>query len=246
MPIPTLFVTATDTEVGKTAVAAALAALLRRRGRNVGVMKPLASGCDTVDGALVAADAVCLARAAGVDDAHELVCPIRLRPPLAPTVAAERDHAVVDLTAVWAARDRLAAVHDCLIVEGIGGIMVPLTADRTVLDVAAEFGAPVLVVARAGLGTINHSLLTVDALRQRGLTVAAVLLNTATNAPHETGGAAVETNPSAIARATGLPVLGPLPWCEGVSVASAELGPLPDALAGLDGVEELLSRHLGA
>ena len=238
---PTLFVTATDTEVGKTAVASALAALLHRRGRNVGVMKPLASACDEVGGRLVSADALCLKQAAGTDDPLELICPIRLRHPLAPMTAADLEGRELDLADVRAALDTLAASHDCLIVEGIGGIMVPVTADCMVIDLAAEIGAPVLIVARAGLGTINHSLLTVEAARSRGLDVAAVVLNSPDESP---GGLAEETNPDVIARLTDVPVIGPLPHCGGVSVEAGELGALPDMLAALDGVDELIAKHL--
>lgn len=238
-----LFVTATDTDVGKTVVASALAALLRRRGRNVGVMKPFASGCSEVDGELVSADGLCLARAAGADDPHELICPIRLKQPLAPMAAAELAGQELDLSLVRAAIDRLTASHDCLIVEGIGGIMVPITPHCTVVDFAAELNAPVLIVARAGLGTINHSLLTVDAVRSRGLDVAAVLLNSPVESA---GGLAEETNPGVIARLSGVPVLGPLPYCGGVSAGTGELGGLPDVLAALDGVDELIANYLEA
>jgi len=238
-----LFVTATDTETGKTAVASALAALLRQRGRNVGVMKPFASGCSEADGKLISADGLCLARAAGAGDPHELICPIRLRHPLAPMAAAELAGRELDLSVVRAAVDRLAASHDCLIVEGIGGIMVPITPHWTVADFAAELNAPVVIVARAGLGTINHSLLTVDAVRSRGLDVAAVLLNSPVESA---GGLADETNPGVIARLCGVPVLGPLPYCGGVSTGTGELGGLPDMLAALAGVDELMANYLEA
>ncbi|MFH1730770.1 MAG: dethiobiotin synthase [Planctomycetota bacterium] len=238
-----LFVTATDTEAGKTAVASALAVLLRRRGRDVGVMKPFASGCSDADGELVSADGLCLARAAGAGDPHELICPIRLRHPLAPMAAAELAGQELDLSVVRAAIDRLAASHDCLIVEGIGGIMVPITPHYRVADFAAELKAPVLIVARAGLGTINHSLLTVDAVRSRGLDVAAVLLNSPVESA---GGLAEETNRGVIARLSGVPVLGPLPHCRGVSVETGELGGLPDMLAALDGVDGLIANYLEA
>jgi dethiobiotin synthetase len=236
--IPTLFVTATDTEVGKTAVAGALAAVLRERGRNVGVMKPFTSGCEEIDGRLVSADGVCLAQAAGSNDVHELICPVRLRHPLAPTVAAGLEGRELDLSAVWEAMDRLSADHDCLIVEGIGGIMVPLVADYLVADLAAELGAPVLVVARPALGTINHTLLTVTHARARGLDVAAVILNASTRSEP---GLAERTNPEIIRRLAGAcPVLGPLGWCEGVSVEDGELDGLPAALAALPGIDELI------
>jgi dethiobiotin synthetase len=253
--VPTLFVTATDTEVGKTAVAAGLAAILRRRGRDVGVMKPVASGCEEIErgddgpdtraagAALVAADAVCLARAAGVDDPHERICPVRLRDPLSPNVAAEREGRTVDLGAVRAAFDELSRRHDCLIVEGIGGIMVPLVADFLVADLAAELGAPLLIVARAGLGTINHTLLTLHLARSRGLDVLGVLLNASTDRPF---GLAEQTNPAAIgALSGGVPVLGPLGYTAGVSVERGEIGDLPDRLAAVEGAGELLGAWLG-
>ena len=241
---PMLFVTATDTEVGKTAVAASLAALLRRRGRNVGVMKPFASACAEVDGKLVSADGLCLARAAGADDPHDRICPVRFKQPLAPMPAAELEGREVDLSLVWDALAALSAAHDVLIVEGIGGIMVPITADYSVADWAVELGAPLLVVARAGLGTINHSLLTVEYARSRGLEVAAVLLNSPTDSP---GGIAEETNPSVIAGwADPVPVLGPLRHSAGVSVETGELGELPADLAALDGIDKLMKRYLGA
>jgi len=240
--VPLLFVTATDTEVGKTAVASGLAALLRGRGRDVGVMKPFAAGCAESGGTLISADGACLARAAGVDDPHELICPIRLRHPLAPTVAAELEGRPIDLSLVWSAVDALAARHDRLIVEGIGGIMVPVTVDRYVADVAAELRAPLLIVARAGLGTINHSLLTVEYARSRGLNVAGVLLNSPAEAP---AGPAERTNPSVIARRAGVPVFGPLGHCSGVSVETGELGELPAMLAGVEGIDELISQYLG-
>ena len=243
MAPPTLFITATDTGVGKTAVASALAALLRRRGRNVGVMKPFASGCTEIDGRLVSADGLCLAKAAGADDPHERVCPVRLRHPLAPFAAAEIEGAGIDLDAVRAALAELTARHDCLIVEGIGGLLVPITADYWVLDFAAELAAPVLVVARAGLGTINHSLLTVEAAQQRGLEVAAIVLNAVEPLA---GGPAEETNPEVIARLGGVPVVGPVPHCGGVDVDAGELGGLPDALAKLDGIDDLIASCFGA
>jgi dethiobiotin synthetase len=243
VPVPTLFVTATDTEVGKTAVAAGLAALLKESGRDVGVIKPVASGCDETEAGLVSADGVCLARAAGVDDAHERVCPVRLRHPLAPTVAAELEGRELDLSAVWEAVRVLSERHDALIVEGIGGIMVPVAPGVLVADVAAELGAPLLVVARPSLGTINHTLLTVAYARSRGLSVAAVLLNAARPGP---AGDAERTNPSVIAEWAGCPVLGPLETCAGVSVEAGRLGELPARLGALAGLDGLMADVFGA
>jgi dethiobiotin synthetase len=249
-------VTATDTEVGKTAVAASLAAVLRRRGRNVGVMKPVASGCEKVDDVVcgqdartaaphfVSADGACLAQASGCGDPHELVCPVRFRHPLSPNVAAELEGGRVDLDAVRGAFAELQRRHDCLIVEGIGGIMVPLTGSFLVADLAAELGAPLLIVARTGLGTINHTLLTLHLARSRGLDVRAVLLNAATDRPP---GLAEQTNPDAIREQSGgVPILGPLPYSEDICVERGELGDLPERLERMDGIGSLIDHWLGA
>ncbi|MFW6158638.1 MAG: dethiobiotin synthase [Planctomycetota bacterium] len=235
--IPSLLVTGTDTEVGKTLVASCLARLLRERGHDVGVMKPFATGCQSVDGDFVAADGVCLARAAGVEDPHERVCPVRLRHPLAPTVAARLEGRALSLDPVWAALAELCERHECLIVEGIGGLLVPVTPASLLADVAVGLGAPVLIVARAGLGTINHSLLTVECARARGLEVAAVVLNRTAPGP---GSPAEETNPTEVAARSGAPVLGPLPYCDGASVEDANLADLPAALAALPGIDAVL------
>ena len=238
----TLFITATETGVGKTAVAASIAAILRKRGRDVGVLKPIATGCDEIGGRLVSSDAVCLAAAAGVHDEDDLVCPVRYKYPLAPMVAAELERRPIDYRAIRRAFKELRRRHDCLIIEGIGGIMVPLTAKRSVVDFAAEIGAPILVVGRIGLGTINHTLLTVECARSHGLKVAGIVLNT----PQESvGGIAAETNPAAIAQLTKLPVLGPLDFCRTASTDEARLGRLPIMLERLQGFEQLLGRVFG-
>ena len=159
------------------------------------------------------------------------------------TVAAELEGRTIDLARVHVAAAELARRHGCLIVEGIGGIMVPIAAGRLVADLAAEFGAPLLVGARAALGTINHSLLTVQYARSRGLDVAAVVLNACTDAPF---GAAERTNRGVIADLLGgCPVLGPLPYCPGVSVEDGELADLAERLAALDGIGRLIETCLG-
>lgn len=239
--IPTIFVTATDTGVGKTAFSASLAALLRSQGRNVGVMKPFASGCEERDGRLFSADATCLARAAGCTDEHELICPVRLRRPLAPAAAAEIERVNINMDEVWAAMAELSRRHDCLIVEGIGGIMVPIRGDYFVAEFAAELGAPVVVVARAILGTINHTLLTVECAQWHGLEVAAVVLNR----PDEANTEADATNPNWVRRLTNLPVIGPLDFYGGeMSVENCELSKLPEALSRAEGVDGLIRRYL--
>ncbi len=197
-----LFVTGTDTGVGKTEVAAALVAGWRARGLDVGAMKPAQSGVE--DGEVTDADR--LRAAAGGGDPAELVCPYSLRAPLAPAVAARLEGVEISLDRVLDAARELARRHAALVVEGAGGLLVPFTSRLTYADLAKALGMPVLVVARAGLGTVNHTALTVEALRARGLAPAGVVLNRAGPAvdpsePH---------NPGEIERLTGVRVLASL------------------------------------
>lgn len=168
-----LFVTGTDTGVGKTRVACALVAALRARGRAVGVLKPSETGVGA-DGPL---DALALWRAAGLEVPIEAVCPQPFALPAAPAVAAAAEGRALDRAAIRRAFDALAARHEIVVVEGAGGLLVPLDDETTMAGLARELGLPLLVVARAALGTINHTLLTLEAARARGLPVAGVVVS---------------------------------------------------------------------
>jgi dethiobiotin synthetase len=168
-----LFVTGTDTGVGKTVVGCALVEGLRARGVDVGVMKPIETGVGP-QGPL---DAIALAEAAAVDDPPESVCPQRFALPAAPEVAAAREGRAVDLEAVRVAYEALAARHDFLVVEGAGGLLVPIAPGLSMADLARELGLPLLVVARGRLGTINHTRLTLEVARARGLPLAGVVIS---------------------------------------------------------------------
>jgi dethiobiotin synthetase len=198
-----LFVTATDTGVGKTEVACGIVRGLRGRGLDVGAMKPAQSGVAPGE----PSDADLLREAAGGGDPPELVCPYSFADPLAPAVAARLAGVEIALDRVLAAARALAARHAALVVEGAGGLLVPLTARETYADLAAALGLPVLVVARAGLGTVNHTALTLEALRARGLRVAGVVLNRATAAADPS----IPHNAAEIERLGGAPVLASLP-----------------------------------
>jgi dethiobiotin synthetase len=163
-----VFVTGTDTGVGKTVVTAALALALKQRGIDVGVVKPVESG---------GGDAEALKQLAELDEPLEEIAPFRFAEPLAPLVAARAEGRELALGQVHARVNESAARHELTLVEGAGGVLVPAGEGWTILDLAAALGLPVLVVARAGLGTVNHSLLTVDAVRRAGLDVIGVVLN---------------------------------------------------------------------
>lgn len=168
-----VFVTGTDTGVGKTLVACALVRGLRNRGVDAGAMKPVETGV----GAAGPLDALALRRAAGDADPLEDVCPLRYALPAAPTVAASADGRDVEVWAISRAYERLAVRHECVIVEGAGGLLVPVTEQLSMADLARELELPVLVVARAALGTINHTLLTLEVAVARGLSVAGVVVS---------------------------------------------------------------------
>jgi len=167
-------VVGTDTGVGKTAVACALARALRERGTDVGVCKPFAAGEDPAG---VPEDALQLLEAAGSGDPPELVSPVRYRLPASPWAAALEEGRLPGIAEADAALRALAAKHAVLVVEGIGGVAVPLAVGWTYLEFLANHPGQAVVVARAGLGTINHTLLTLEALRIRGIPVAGVVLN---------------------------------------------------------------------
>lgn len=193
--IPGVLVVGTDTGVGKTVVAGAIARALLRAGRRVAVLKPAGSGCVHRREGLVCEDAEFLAHCAEARHPLDLICPQRYVEPLAPAVAAQRADQPLDWPAVQRAIDIMSGGSDVMVIEGIGGVMVPMDGKHTFLDVAGWLKLPAVVVARPNLGTINHTLLTVTALRSRGVPVAGVVIN---GFPPDTPTAAEETNPKAI------------------------------------------------
>jgi len=195
--IPGFLVVGTDTGVGKTLVAAAIADWFRRSGKRVAVCKPCATGCVHRREGLVSEDAEMLAHHANTPHPLHLVCPQRFAEPLAPAIAAERAGQPLDWQAIDAAISEMSRDADVFIIEGVGGVMVPMDKKHTFLDVAAWLKLPAVVVARPGLGTINHTLLTCAALRSRKVRVAGVVIN---RYPAETPPPAEETNPRAIER----------------------------------------------
>ncbi len=198
-----IFITGTDTGVGKTYVATGIAGGLRRSGVDVGVMKPAETGCSSRAGRLVPRDACKLMQAAVTRDSLDLVNPYRFKQPLAPSLAAELEGKMISPEKIIAAYKILSRRHDFMIVEGAGGIMVPLWQDYTYLELARALGLPVVIVAKPGLGTINHTLLTILALQRGGLTVLGVVVNFVQKMKV---GLAEKTNPFVIERLSSIPV----------------------------------------
>ena len=175
-----LFVTGTDTGVGKTWVAAGVLAALRRRGIDAVPMKPVQTGCTGRGPALLAPDLEASLVAAGLvptPDDRALMVPYAFRPACSPHLAAARAGVRIDLGRIVRAARALAAAHEFVCVEGAGGVLVPLDGKLTMVDLMQRLGLPVLLVARAGLGTINHTLLSLRVLRESGVSVAGVVFN---------------------------------------------------------------------
>jgi len=234
-PLRGLFVTGTDTDVGKTWVAAGLTATLRRRGLGAVYFKPIQSGCPQEGGRLIPTDARLARDLAGLPESLDLLTPIALRLPLAPGVAAAQAGVEVDPGRIAAALRDLAGRYEFFVVEGAGGLYVPLIGlDFLVLDLIRWLALPLVVVAKSGLGTINHTVLTVKAALAAGIEVTGIILNRYPEKP----GLAAETNPGVIAALTGVPVLGRLPEVNDLnSPADREafigaLGPIAMQLVG--------------
>jgi dethiobiotin synthetase len=214
------FVTGTDTGVGKTVVTALLALHFQARGADVGVMKPFASGCELEDGVLVSEDATFLKETCRLEDGLELINPARWQEPLAPLVAARR---AGDDSDYWvrglAAYEVLKARHEMVLVEGVGGLLVSI-AERggkilTCVDLASTLALPVIVVARRTLGTINHTLLTIEVLRAAHLEIAGLIFCDAE--PVEESDVAAQTSPALISEMTGVPILASVPYLKELS-----------------------------
>lgn len=203
------FVTATDTEVGKTVVTAGLALALRGRGIRTGVVKPVQSGhlADDPEG-----DAMRLKRWTGVPHPAEMIAPFAFALPAAPLVAARAEGKGIAKEEVLRHIAGLTEGVDLLLVEGAGGWFVPVGEDWTIADLAGALGWPVVVVARPDLGTVNHTLLTVEAIRRAGLPVAGVILNGYREGEDDP---VVENNPALITAFGNVPVLGRIPWLAG-------------------------------
>lgn len=210
-----IFVIGTDTGVGKTVVAAGIAGALYRRGIDVGVMKPISSGFRE--------DARFLMRSVDSEDPMDLVNPVHLRLPLAPYVAARLLKKRIDLKKIERAFRILSRTHRFLIVEGAGGLLVPIQRNFLMIDLVKRLKLPVLIVARATLGTINHTLLTVGALREMKIPIAGILLN-GLDAKHRD--LALRTNPQVLKEFSHQPIVGILPRLEGVDVRRCRYGGL--------------------
>ncbi|MGE5192777.1 MAG: dethiobiotin synthase [Deltaproteobacteria bacterium] len=204
-----LFITGTDTGVGKTHVAAGIIGALRARGVRVGACKPVVSGSTAGPGGPAWDDLARLQVALGGDVPIERIGPQRFQAPLAPPMAARLEGKQVDADLLRTGLDWWRGRAEVVIVEGAGGLLSPLTETELVADLAISLAFPLVIVARASLGTINHTLLTLEAARSRGLKVAGIVLNHSTlPSPDDRS---VESNPGELEKRCRVPILAILP-----------------------------------
>lgn len=204
-----LFITGTDTGVGKTFVTAGMLRALNGMGYRSCPMKPVETGCARRGGVLVPADAIKLLSASGLNEPLDALNPYRFRHALSPSAAADEDGSVISKRKIIAGYNRLRNKYDITIVEGSGGLMVPLYKRYLFMDLIKEMDIPLIIVARPGLGTINHSLLTIKAARDAGINVIGVVINHSSKTVKDVS---VRSNPAAIKSIGNVDILGEVPF----------------------------------
>lgn len=222
-----LFICGTDTGVGKTIVMGALCAWLNSRGIRAGAYKPLESGCSVVSGMkrhIRRADSEFLKRMARMPESIDLINPYYFREALAPGVAAEREGRKISFSLIKENLNKLKDQYDIVFIEGAGGLLVPVAGRKTHVDLIKAFKCPVILVARLGLGTINHTLLTLENLKSNRIEVRGVILNELK--PRET--LAERTN-SDVLNKFGVPLWGIFPYAK-KKTRSALVASLPQSV----------------
>jgi dethiobiotin synthetase len=216
-----LFVTGTDTRVGKTLIAGAIARILTERGVKVGVFKPIATGSHRTWEGPVSYDTEFLCYCANSDLSLATITPAGYLAEAEPIASSAREGKPIDFEKIAAAYNEICENSDIVVVEGIGGVRVPLTIEFDLLDLAVEFGLPVVIVARARTGMINHTLMTIDCVRAAKLKIAGVVIN-GYNAAEST--MVDEIAEEVISQCGGVNVLSVVPFDEMVDIESPNLG----------------------
>jgi dethiobiotin synthetase len=221
-----IFITGTDTGIGKTLVAGGLALAMGEHGIDTGVMKPIATGCVRRGKELVSKDTTFLIHASGVTDSPSLITPYRFKTPASPYWAAFLERRKIQVDHILKAFQRLSRNHEILLVEGIGGLLVPITRRLLVIDLVKSLGLPILIVARPSLGTINHSLLSIRQAQTSNVPILGLLYN---DAHKRRTSPADQANPSLISLFSHTKHLGTVPHLKRVSVEQNRVEGLAEA-----------------
>jgi dethiobiotin synthetase len=211
--LESLFITGTDTEVGKTVVTGLLAGYLKKAGYSVITQKWLQSGSEGFPLDIDAHLKLCGISKSDIQDNLQDICPYQFSLPASPHLAAEKENVKIDSEKIIDSFNNLENKFDCVLAEGIGGALVPFSRDGLIIDVAVELGLPVLIVAANKLGTLNHTLLTIEAVKARNQPLAGVIFNDINN---DTDPIIAEDNPKIIDEITGGEVLGKLGYNEDI------------------------------
>lgn len=217
-----VFITGTDTEIGKTVIASAIVLGIRERGIDCGVMKPVQCAGD---------DTLVLKKISQTKDSLALVNPYYFKRPLSPNLVAKLEGRVVSIKKIQRSYQALSARHQFLVVEGAGGLLVPLKNNFLIADLIRELNIPAIIVARLGLGTINHSLLTIEAARKRGIEVIGIIFN-----QNKKGPLAIceKTNPWIISKLSQTKVLGVVPYIAALNKKNDDLKGLKEIVKRID------------
>jgi dethiobiotin synthetase len=237
-----IFVTGTDTGVGKTVVSAAIAWTLQQSGKRVAAMKPIQTGAGE-DGLL---DIEFIQKVMGTDYSLEVVCPYRFPMPLAPLAASNLAGERMDIDRIKSAYFDLSSRHEIVIVEGAGGLLVPITETYFMSDLAYDLELGLIIVIRPGLGTLNHTLLTLEYARSHGLNILGFVINNFPDSPN----LAERKNPDLLLKLTGEKILGVIHHDQEISVERGNVGNLIEMsgttlthdLGGTFLVEDFISR----
>ena len=231
MPAQGLFITGTDTGVGKTVVTAAILTWLRQQGKKAGVMKPIETGVDRECSSASNSDAMFLMECGGIEDDLAQVCPIRLKAAASPLQAAQMESRTLEPETILSTYRALSEKYDWMLAEGVGGVRVPITRDYGVLNLIRDLALPVVVMTRYQLGTLNHTLLTLDILKQTGIPIKGVVFN-------QTGPEVLDTieqaQPQLIEALSGVKVLGEVPYIKNLNTNSFSSGKLKELEASVD------------
>ena len=217
MPAQGLFITGTDTGIGKTVVTAAVLAYFQHQGEKAGVMKPIETGVDCECSSAANSDALFLMECGGIEDVLAEVCPIRLKPAASPFQAAMIENRTIQPETILSAYRTLSKKYDWMLVEGIGGVRVPITRDYEVTNLICDLGLPAVVVARMQLGTLNHTLMTLDTLKQNSIPVRGIVFN---QTGFEVPDAIERDQPRLIEELSGIRVLGTFPYIDNLNTQS--------------------------
>jgi dethiobiotin synthetase len=213
------FITGTDTGVGKTIITAALIKASSLLGFRTCGMKPIETGCLREGDILIPSEGMFIKTVAHMEETVNHISPCCFEEPLAPLPASEIEGTPVDFEKIRKEYVALSQKYDAVVVEGIGGLLVPIRKDYFVLDLARDFGLPVIVVSRPGLGTINQTMLSVNYAIKEGLTVAGIIINY--NRPPE-GSPAENTNPDVIKKISPVPIIGIFPYLKDLEETTIE------------------------